>query len=365
MHSNRNLLVLAGVLVVLGGLYLFTSRQRTYVDPTGGYRDLVEGTLSTDEVFGIEVHRGDNPDAGFQLVKRGDAWVMDSHYDAPANVNKIRTLLGNLESLEGEFRSDDPSVLEDYDLSDSTAIHCIVKDEQGEPIVDLLVGKRSGSGGFVRTAGSPEVLLANHNLLSDFGIWGEDQKDPAATSWLDLVAFEAERDDVRTLELAWSEGSLALEKEFQVPEPEADEADETEAEEGEGDDTMETADEAAAAPAPAPAEPTEYEWRVTAPENFLAIKTKADGILNSLSTLRARDVVGRGGDLQAYGLADGADRVVVGMADGTSSTLLFGAPLPDDENQFYFQVEGEELVWSMPKYVRTNIFKEMSELEPE
>jgi hypothetical protein len=350
MGSNRNLLILVIVLVVLGGLYMFTSRQRAYVDPTGGYRDIVEGTLSTDDVFGIDVYRGTNEEDGFQLVKRGDLWVMTNHFDAPANVNKVRTLLGNLESMEGEYRSDDPSVLADYDLDDSTAVHCVVKNEQGEPKVDLLIGKRSGSGCFVRFTGSPEVLLANQNLLNDFGIWGEDLGDPNRSAWLDLVAFKVERDDVRDIDLTWSDGHLDMKKEFQEP-PKTEPA---------ATDTT-----AAETTPPAPPPPTEYEWRVTAPKSFLAVKTKADGILNSLVNLRARDVVARDGDLDSYGLTGKCDQVVVTEADSTAHTLLFGNPLPDDENQFYFKVKGEDLVWSMPKYVRTNIFKKPSDLEPE
>ena len=70
---------------------------------------------------------------------------MNSRFDAPANLNKIRTLLGNLETLDGEFRSEAANVLEDYALSDSLAYHLQVRGEDGQPLVDLLIGKRSGA----------------------------------------------------------------------------------------------------------------------------------------------------------------------------------------------------------------------------
>lgn len=345
MQSNRSLVMLGVIVVVAGLLYVAGSRQRRHMDTTGGFVDVVEGQLSTTDVFGLKAYRGSAPEAGFSLVKRGDEWFMDSHYDAPANLNKVRTLLGNLESVEGEIRSNDASVLADYALADSSALHVEVRDESGSEVAHVLVGKRSGSGGFVRTAGSNEVILGDHNFLSDFGMWGEDQKDPDRSSWLELAVFKVVADSVHALDLKWSEGSLAMQKEFEEPEPVVP-------------------DTTGAAPPP-PAVPS-YEWRVTAPGSFLAMKTRADGLLNSLASLRARDVVGPyAAEAVDYGLGEDADRIVVSMADGSSRTLWFGKEVPDDANQFYFRVDGEELVWSVPGHSRTNLFKSVDELKPE
>ncbi len=339
MGSNRNLVILVVLLVVLGGTYMLTSQQRSHMDNTGGFRDVVEGPLSTDDVFGIEAYRGENREGGVVMSKRGTDWVLTNHHDAPANENKIRTLLGNLESMEGEFRSDDAGVLGDYQLEDANALHVVVKGESGADLHHFLVGKSSGSGGFVRTDGSNEALLASHNLRSDFGMFGEDQTDPDRASWIDLVVFELDRNEAASLDLKSSEFALVMNKEF--PEVQAD-----------------------STGAQALPDPSAYEWRVTVPESFQATKTQADAILNSLTNLRARDIAGR--DMkEEYGLGDDADRVTVTMKDSTQHTLRFGRQLPDDESQCYFQVEGEDIVWTMQNYIRQNVFKDPKDLKPE
>ena len=50
-------------------------------------------------------------------------------------------------------------------------------------------------------------------------------------------------------------------------------------------------------------------------------------------------------------------------AGNAVADLLFGEVLPDDENQFYFRVQGEELVWAMPAYLRTNVFKSVEDMQ--
>ena len=51
--------------------------------------------------------------------------------------------------------------------------------------------------------------------------------------------------------------------------------------------------------------------------------------------------------------------------DGTQHTLLFGAAVPEEDNQLYFRVEGEDLVWSIPDYLKGNLFKSADDLKTE
>ena len=341
MNNNRNLVILAAVFVLLVSAWALTRDRRPELDTTGGFVDLVEGQLSTDEVYTVEVTHGVDGE-GFTLVQRDGAWFVSSHYDAPANLNKIRTLLGNIETVSGEVRSDDASVLDAYALDEPNAYHVRVAGEGGETLAELLIGKRSANGSFVRAPGSDQVLLADHNFLSDFGVWGDERQAPAVTSWIDLVAFTAERDDIRTVTVE-GENSFVMTKEFVEAEPAVSDTTATE---------------------PAVQDPNAYEWRITSPENFVASKTRADGVMNALTSVRARDVVGDTVQ-DEYGLGEDARRVTVTLEDGTSHTLLFGAPTADDETLLYFKVEGESLVWSLPQYVANNVFKSVDDLRTE
>jgi hypothetical protein len=346
MQNNRNLIVLAVVLAVLGTLYVLTRDRRPDLDTTGGFVDLVPGLLTTDDVHSVRVSLGGRDDAALQIVQQSGAWSVPSHFGAPANLNKIRTLLGNLESVTGEVRSDDAGVLAAYALDDSNAYHLSVRDEGGTAMVELLIGKQSSNGCFVRTPGSNRVLSTDHNFLTDLGIWGDDRTAPAASQWIDLVAYQVDRAKVRSLELRGEQG-VTLVKELEEPAPVQAEVDTT------------------GVPMAQPGEPDPeaYEWRVTSPSNFVASRSRADGILNSLATLRARDVVATGEVDEEYGLGEGASRVIVTLDDGTSQVLLFGAALPDDANAFYFRVEGQPLVWSMPGYLKSNVFKTVDDLK--
>ena len=339
MINQRGLIAIVSAFVLLGVLYYFTNRSRSSLDESGGFVDLVEGPISTEEVFSVTIRKGQS--GGFTLAKRGDEWFMPSHSDAPANVNKLRTLLGNLESAEGEVRSEVADVLADYQLGDDQAIQLLLQNESGANILHLLIGKQSGSGGFVRRAGSDQVLRLSHNLLSDFGVWGEEITEPERNAWIELTAFRAERDSIESVELNGPDGLVSMVKEFEAASPAAVDS---------------------LAP---PAAPLNYEWRVQKPRSFMAKKTSADGIVGSLVNLRARDVVGPAVEdsLGVYGLGDAADRVVLRMRNGDEHVLLFGAPKGED--QFYFQVAGKPLVWSMPSYLRTNIFKDANELKPD
>jgi hypothetical protein len=116
MGNNRNLLILGAIVIALGIVYTLSSQRRPSLDTSGGFVDLVEGTLSTDELGAISVRRGED---GFNLVNGESGWVVEDHFAAPANLNKIRTLLGNLEGVSGELRSDDPGVLENYALDET------------------------------------------------------------------------------------------------------------------------------------------------------------------------------------------------------------------------------------------------------
>jgi Domain of unknown function (DUF4340) len=331
--NNRNFIALVVVLALLGGLYFASSGRRSHMDATGGFVDLVEGQLSTDDVFGISVAKGSET---LELVRGGDEWTVRSHFGAPANLNKVRSLLGSLEAVEGEFRSDDASVLTDYALDDSTAYQLSVRDESGTALVDLLLGLRSSNGCFVRRAAETTVYLADHNFLSDLGIWGDERKAVDPKTWTNLEAYKVDGEAVRRLEIL-GESSISLEKEFSVAPADS-----------------------GAAPAPAT-----YEWRVTTPENFLAVRTKAEAILSSLTAMRANDIVARGENPEGSGLGDEAEVVRILGEDGVLAVLRFGTKIDEDTAARYFRIEGEELVWALPEYVTKNIFKPVDELRPE
>lgn len=332
MGNNRSVLILAVIVIALAAVYALSSQRRPSLDASGGFVDMIEGTLSTDEVGRIEFRGGDG---GFTLVNGDEGWIVEDHFGAPANLNKIRTLLGNLESVTGELRSDDAGVLTSYALDDSQAYHLQIDDR-----VDLLIGKRAGSGCFVRTGGEHRVYVTDHNFLSDFGVWGDDRPAPEVSSWVDLLAFEVKREEVTRIHVEGEE-TVTLDREPMIAEEAVEESSEE-------------------SPAGSPGE--NYEWRING--DFIGSRSKGDGILSSLVSIRAREVMARGENPEGSGLDDPA-RVMITLEGATELTLLFGEPVVDMSGHVWFRVEGQELVWAVPEFVRNNLFKTAEDLRAE
>jgi len=336
MGNNRNLLILAVLVVGLGVIYALSSQRRPSLDSSGGFVDLVEGTLSTDELRLISVRQGED---GFSLVNGDAGWVVEDHFAAPANLNKIRTLLGNLEGVTGELRSDDAGVLESYALDEAQAYHLSIDGVDDESLVDLLIGKRSGSGCFVREADGSRVYATDHNFLSDFGLWGDERPVPEVKDWVDLTAFEVSREDVTRVRIE-GDVPLVLDRELVVMETESEEE----------------VDALAGSPG------ENYEWRING--DFVGSRSRGDAILSTLISVRARDVLGRGENPEGSGL-DVPSRVVITLDAAAEITLLFGHPVEDMDGQVWFRVEGQELIWAVPEFVQTNLFKTADDMRAE
>jgi hypothetical protein len=333
MSNNRNVIILVAIVVALGALYALSSQRRPSLDTSGGFVDLVEGKLSTDEVQRIELAGGGG---GFTLVNGDGGWIVENHFGAPANLNKIRTLLGNLESFTGELRSDEAGVLASYALDDSSAYRLTIDDR-----VDLLIGKQAGSGCFVRMGNSDRVYVTDHNFLSDFGLWGDERKAAEVSSWVDLLAFQVTREDVTRVVIEGEE-TVTLDRELIVSEEAEEEAEESEV--------------------PAASVGDNYEWRINS--DFIGSRSKGDAILSSLVSVRARDVLARGENPEGSGLDD-PDRVTVTVEAADDLVLLFGGPIEEMTGQVWFRVEGQDLVWAVPEYVKNNLFKTADELRAE
>ena len=105
-----------------------------------------------------------------------------------------------------------------------------------------------------------------------------------------------------------------------------------------------------------------YEWRVNG--DFIGSRSRGDAVLSSLVSVRASDVLARGENPEGSGL-DSPDRIVVTLDGATDVTLLFGEAVPEENGQVWFRVEGQELVWSVPEYVKNNLFKKADDLRSE
>jgi hypothetical protein len=57
--------------------------------------------------------------------------------------------------------------------------------------------------------------------------------------------------------------------------------------------------------------------------------------------------------------------VVITVDGAVEITLLFGNPVEEKGGQVWFQVEGQELIWAVPEFVKTNLFKTADDMRAE
>lgn len=345
MLGRKNLIILAAVLVVLVAVSLAQRLGHERATTGTSSTALIEGTYARDSLGKVVIGRGDRPQAVVLTAGEGDAWVAASAWNAPVNPQRIDGLLQALSGLRGEFRSDSESVLDDYGFTDSTTVHVAGYDKAGAEVFAVELGEKpkQGTGTFVREPGSSRVYLATADLLGTMGVYSA-AAGPQSRHFLDLQAFKCEREAVDAITLEDGGRGFTLTKVFQTIQPAAG-------------DTVHTAPYTDRA---------SWEWRLE-PRRPLA-KTKVDAILATLTNLRAQDVADPSAPAAAYGLGAPARRVIITMADGSQTTISFGAARAAATGQpagIYGRVEGRPLVWVLGDYQVENIFKSPDDLKPD
>jgi hypothetical protein len=362
MIKNRNLLILAVVLVVLLGISLLQKAGHEKSTNRSSTVKVVEGVFTADQLDRITLGQGSTAEV-VDLISTPTGWVVASSWDTPANPTRVEGLLRNLGDLSGEFRSDSEAVLADYGLSEEEAVKVRAYDKQGNLAIAVDIGGKPERfpGNFIKRPGESSVYLSQANLLSQMGLY-DGPGTPTGKHFLELQAVKEDRLDVDRITLHDGGQVLELVKEFAeakpVPGPDsvapeaAGEGEPT----GEGEDAEPTLDR------------TTWEWKLTASRATAVAKTKADGVLGALVSIRAIDVEDPSGDLAALGLANPSRSATLFREDGSELTVEFGdsrEAVGDLQAGTWMKVRGERTIWVVNEYTVKNIFKTEADLLPD
>jgi len=350
MIKNRNILILAAVLLVLLGISLVQKAGHKKSTSGSSTVKVVEGAVTADQLDRITLGQGTDEEA-VVLLSTPTGWVVASAWDAPVSTQRLEGLLRNMSDLSGEFRSDNESVLADYGLADESAVKVRAYDKEGSLALAVDIGGKPERfpGNFVKRPGSSAVYLSQVNLLSQLGLY-DGPAVPGHRHFLELQAVKEDRLAVDRITLDDGDQVLDLVKEFAEEKP-------AEGQEAEGDGVE-----------PAGLDRTTWEWKLTAPRSKALAKTKADGVLGSMVSIRAIDVDDPSVDLAAYGLAEPSRSATMFRQDGTETTLEFGDTREaegDLQAGVWMKVRGEPTVWVVSEYAVNNIFKTVEDLLPE
>ncbi len=343
MNNTRNIIILVVVLVVLGGINLLQRSSHHKQTSRSSTEVLIKDDFKADDLDRITLGQGTDA-VIVDLVKGPDGWAVASAWGTKATQNRIDTLLKALSGLSGEFRSDKAEVIADYGLADTSAIH-IRGYKNEKPLFSLEVGNRSEGqqGNFVRMTDGDAVYLSTESLLSPLGIYGNP---PVLKNrqFLDLQAVKDDRLAVDKIILHDGNRTLEMDKEFALTEP---------------DSTN---------PGPPQADRSTWEWKLIHPTKKALAKTKADGVLGTLVSIRASDVSDPGVESAVYGLDHPTRTATIIKDDGSELVLEFGKQreaVGDKPAGTWMRIQGKPAVWVVADYTIKNIFKSVDDLLPE
>ena len=347
MQKNRNLLVMAAVLVILVGISLMQKAKHEEATSGSHTQVVLAGEFSRDNLGKVILGQGDLPEA-VVMSFAPDGWRLDSKFDALVSNQRLDALLRSLSNLEGEFRSDKAGVLEHYSLGEEDAVSIRFLDRQGGELGALLVGKspERATGHFVRRPGENQVFLTQKGVLQQLGIYGPPAP-PEAKHFLELQAFQADRLEVDRIVLRDGGTELDLVKEFAMN-PAPDNEDETESTEPSVDRMT-------------------WEWKLAGTAGTALAKTKVDGVMGAAVSIRAQDVADPDAPAGDYGLDTPLKAATLHLQDGSTKVLEFGKERPAEGGSIpgtYFRVQGENTVWVASSYTLNNIFKTLEDLQP-
>ncbi len=344
MNNTRNLIILVVVLVVLGGISLLQRASHHKETNRAATETLIPTEYAADDLDRITLGQGAQ-DVTVDLVRDPDGWKVATAWNVKAAANRIDGLLKAVSNLSGEFRSDKADVVADYGLADTTAVH-IRCYKDGKPVIALEVGNRSQGqpGNFVRLDGSHAVYLSTVSLLSPLGIYG-DISAPKNKQFLDLQAVKEDRLAIDRIILKDGKHVLEMQKEFTVTE-------------------VDSSDTTGAEPKP---DRSVWEWKLIKPRKEALAKTKADGVMGTLVSIRATDVGDPGQDLAAIGLDKPSRTATLVKQDGSEVVLEFGDKREaegDHPAGTWMRVRGQDTLWVVTDYTTKNIFKQVDDLLP-
>ncbi len=346
MIKTKNLVILAAVLLVLGGVSFMQKSQHQKDTNSSATELLTSGDFNLDNISRLSLGFGANHEA-VVLVAGPDGWLIESHHSAGADEQRITTLLHNFSNLAGEFRSDSGKILGEYGLQDDQAVTVRGLDKSGTEVLAINLGRtpRGFQGQFMRTPESNKVYLSQAALLSNLGIYGEPET-PKVQFFLNLQACKESLPDLDGMKLRDGETTLAFTKKFSVTQPA----------EGAPEGTLPATDRST------------WQWLLDGKLATDLAKTKIDRLLGSGASIRANDVANPTVPKAEYGLDNPARVLTLIRQDGSEMVLEFGnsrEAVDDLTAGTYMIVSGQPTIWVVTDYTVKNIFKSRDDLKTE
>jgi hypothetical protein len=333
--KKKTLYTLLGALVVLIIIYLIQLSTHTRLSVKESSVEIFPD-FSPDAVAKIAAYQDTVAEKRLVLEKSHGRWMVKSNFNAKAQEKQIEKLLETLKGMRGQLRSTKEELLSDFEIGEEETFHLVLSDEEGTELSHLLVGKKGPDwkSSFVRRSGESNVYLANENLLTQFGVYGEGERELDFNRWTDLKVFDFTEKELTRMAINTPKRKRVFEKREETP--------------GISEDTTEVQ---------TPMLPTiEYEWVQTLPASE---STEERGIVNlvrALANLQASEVVDPT-QVGKYGLSKPHYTVELTLEKGRALVFSVGQLSDKKAESRYCRSSESDLVYIIPNLQFQSIFE--------
>ncbi|MFQ5561856.1 MAG: DUF4340 domain-containing protein [Nitrospinota bacterium] len=340
MKKNVIIFTLFAALLIT---YFVQETKKPKKNSSAGYYPVISKEFSPSQVETISFYPP-NKQQEAVVIKRDsgkeDEWRVQSRFNAPAETAKVKKLLDQVKTMEGELRADDPSLLENFELGKEKSYHLVLSGKGGE-LQHLLIGKKAETFtfGFVRIKGTNKVFLADRDFRYEFGIHGEGATPPDQMKWVNKRILSIKKEEFLSLTLEDKNGSIMLEKE-----------------ENKG------GEEKAGGPHDKGA--TES-WALVNGDSKKGVALDlVKSLVASVASFGGRDVfdITRKKEL---GLEDPQASLTVTLKGGKKERVFLGSVQGDPEDKHYVFKEGLNLIFEIDSSAKTRIFDKFKEVAGE
>lgn len=240
--------------------------------------------------------------------------ILDEDKSFPADAKAVETMLTKIKELKkADIVSTNPDKQNIYQV-DAQGTEVKLYYDDADPRYHFFIGKNGPDffSTFVRLDGQNEVFLVPEYLKSHF--------DKTPKTWKDRTLIAVEKERLTSLRIEKGDGSVL---EFKK---------------------------------------TGASWNITQPQESPADTQKVERLLNSLARYVATDYA-EVLDPPDYGFEKPSMKLVVGLDDGTTKTVLLGKE--KDTTGYYAKTEDRDWVFVVPKYRYTSFDKTWEEFKAE
>jgi hypothetical protein len=140
-----------------------------------------------------------------EIFKEDGIWKVKELWNARADEIKVQAILSALSGIQGDLRSSDPALFQDFGITDPEAFCVKVTGGNNDLLADLKIGIKSPgpTGFFIRLFDRPDVYDVEVGLDRMLGLFtGLEEGDLSSGFWADLALLKLKPERVKEITIS-------------------------------------------------------------------------------------------------------------------------------------------------------------------